>query len=271
MTNTPIQRGYYAVGSNRSTPRIWLQGGNLSSANFIKGTPYQVIFNIDDQTIILRTLESANSNSRVVSGRKKANGEYAPIIDLATFDLLDVTQGAKRIRADFYPNEIIISIHHEETKQKDREERLRANLAKGEITKGVLCAGIGMSLAAGHDGLAEKGISCRTEFIVDRERKYLDVAQQNNHAISSSTQIFEGSLEEIETDLLGFVDVLSFSLPCTGQGSSGKAKNQIKFAEEHKTDATAILGLMRSIDACQPSILVSENVIQLRIQRPTFC
>ncbi|WP_413694476.1 DNA cytosine methyltransferase [Psychromonas sp. KJ10-2] len=38
----------------------------------------------------------------------------------------------------------------------------------------------------------------------------------------------------------------------------------MKFAEEHATDATAILGLIRIIDASEPSILYSENVTQAR-------
>ena len=262
---TALQYGYYSVTESKGSPRIWLQGGNLEGSNFTKGTPYEVIYNIDTRTIIYRVLKQATAKSRVVSGRLKPNGKYTPIIDLATFDLLDVTQGAKKIRADFYVDEVHICVHHMETKQKAREQRLKDNLEKkGEITKGVLCCGIGMSSAAGHDGLAKMGIKSRTEFIVDRERRYLDVAHANNHSVTSDTTIFEATLEELEPELLGFVDMLSVSLPCTGHSPAGKAKNKLKNAEEHLTDATAVFGLMRVIDACQPSIIVSENVVSAR-------
>lgn len=262
--NDSTQTGYYTIGEWRDKPRIWLQGSNLESANFTKGCFYNVEFDVDSETITYRLTDKPNKYSRKVSGRKKPNGSYCPIIDLASVEILDVTKGSRRIRADFLEGEIRVTIHHLVSKQKAREERLKANLASGEITKGVLCSGIGMSTAAIHDGLAEMGIKARTEFIVDRERRYLDVAVQNNHAISPSTKIFEARLEELETELLGYVDALSFSLPCTGPSKAGKAKNQIKYAEEHPTDALAIIGLIRTIDACQPSILYSENVVEAR-------
>ena len=253
--------GYYKVGENKNKPRIWLQGGNLLRADFTKGSFYELSYLIDLQEIVLRLVDTQTDSSRVVSGRKKNNGDYEPIIDLSSFDLLDVTQGAQRVRADFVLGEIRISIHHQDTKQVAREQRFVDHLVVGGLTEGVLCCGIGVSTAASHDGLADRGVLARTEFIVDRERKYLDVAIQNNHAVTPDTRIFEASLEELEPELLGFVDVLNFSLPCTGMGASGKTKNNIQFAEQHPTDATAILGLIRVIDACQPSILVSENVV----------
>ncbi|GGB52915.1 hypothetical protein GCM10011607_11770 [Shewanella inventionis] len=41
------QHGYYKVGVNtKGTPRIWLQGGNLTAANFTKGQPYETILAI---------------------------------------------------------------------------------------------------------------------------------------------------------------------------------------------------------------------------------
>lgn len=258
------QHGYYSVGENKGTPRIWLQGGALTASNFCKGANYEVIYNIDNKTIILRLTNNKNVKTRVVSGRKTAQGRYTPIIDLASMELLSVTGDNKKIRADFMNGEIHISIHHLETKQNLREKRLYENTKKGIIKKGVLCSGIGVSAAAGHDGFLNMGIKSRVEFIVDRERKYLDVSSKNNHAITPKTKIFESSLEELEPELLDYVDVLSFSLPCTGQSPAGKAKNAIKHAEDHATDATAILGLMRIIDACQPSILVSENVVSAK-------
>jgi DNA (cytosine-5)-methyltransferase 1 len=259
----PLQHGYHTVGEHRGNPRIWLQGGKLTDAQFEKGAFYDVSLNIDTQTISLVFTDTPTKMSRKVSGRfNRATGLYTPIIDLAFADLIDVVDVEQRIRADFYHGAIHISIHHHDVKQAEREARLMANLKKGVVTKGVLCSGIGMSAAAGHDGLAAMGITSRTEFIIDRERRYLDVALQNNHAITDDTVIFEAKLEEIEPELLGYVDMLSVSLPCTGHGASGKTKNKIKFAEEHPTDALAVIGLIRMIDACQPAIVVSENVVE---------
>tara|TARA_R110002033_G_scaffold135713_2_gene175264 strand:- start:27012 stop:28445 length:1434 start_codon:yes stop_codon:yes gene_type:complete len=258
-----IQHRYYKVGtSSKGVPRIWLQGAGLIASNFIKGRPYTVIFNVTNRTIILKLLDTAMDKCRFVSGRKGNNvDKVTPIVDLSNQELISITGLSSKVRADFYENEIHISIHHLNKKIEERAARLASNLANGFVTKADLCVGIGMSAAAGYDAITESGIKCRTEFVVDRERKYLDVLASNNHSIEDSTVIFESTLEEMEPELVGFVDVLSFSLACTGMGASGKAKNKIDIPEEHPTDATGVFGLVKIIDACQPSMLVSENVV----------
>jgi DNA (cytosine-5)-methyltransferase 1 len=256
---------YYKVGEKANgTPRIWVQGSNLADVGLTKGVPYIIETDVVNRTVSLTVVSDSRRNEegvRCVSGRanKKLN-TVAPIIELSNMALSEVTQGSTRVRAEFMINKLVFTVHHLETKQQERESRLLKNLANGEITKGVLCCGIGVSAAAGHDALVLNGIKPVLKFIVDRERKYLDVAKQNNHALSVDTVVFEASLEEMETDLLGKVDHLQVSLPCTGMGSSGKAKNGITHAEEHPTDAMAILGLIRTIDSCQPSVITSENV-----------
>ncbi|QIR16667.1 DNA cytosine methyltransferase [Shewanella aestuarii] len=255
------QHGYYKVGTNKGVPRIWLQGGNLTASNFHKGQPFETVFNIDTRTIVLRLLDTPNENCRFVSGRVNNKTKIVtPIIELAKSKLIDITGQATKVRVDFYENEIHISIHHLDCKIEEREARLKRNVTNGEITKGVVCVGIGVSAAAGHDALSSQ-LHCKTKFVVDRERKYLDLLTQNNHAIDGTTKIFEASLEEIEPELLDYVDILSFSLPCSGMSLSGRSKNRIKIPEEHATDATAVFGLIKIIDACNPSILVSENVV----------
>ncbi|MBO1897731.1 DNA cytosine methyltransferase [Shewanella sp. BF02_Schw] len=258
-----IEHRYYKIGtSSKGLPRIWLQGAGLLASNFIKGRPYTVILNVTNRTIILKLLDKVVDNCRCVSGRKRHNFDsFTPIVELSNSELVTITGLSTRVRADFYENEIHISIHHLDKKIEEREARLAKNLSNGFITKAVLCAGIGISAAAGYDVLTKSGLKCRTEFVVDRERQYLDVLSSNNHSIDDSTVIFESTLEEMEPELVGFVDCISFSLACTGMGSSGKAKNKIDIPEEHSTDATGIFGLVKLIERCQPSILVSENVV----------
>ena len=261
MTNKPLHHAYHKIGTTaKDVSRIWMQGDHLAKAGFNKGTPYESFYNLDTRTIILRAVKTESESTRKVSGRKKAGiDKVTPIIELANSELVRVTQDAEKVRADFYLGEIHISIHHLDKKQENREQRLKDHLSKGYVTKGVLCSGAGISAAASHDGLASLGIQARTEFMVDREQKYNDIALQNNHSISTNTTIFEASLEELEPELLGFVDELHFSLPCSPHSISGKSKNKNQTAEEH-IDATAVLGLLRVIDYCQPSVLYSENV-----------
>jgi len=260
-----LEYRYYKVGQTSSgAPRIWMQGAGLITANFTKGKPYSVTLNPTDRTIILKIIDTDKACDvvRNVSGRKnKRTEKVTPIVELANQEIVEITRLATRVRCDFYENEIHISIHHLDLKIEARESRLAANIANGCITKAVVCVGIGVSSAAGYDGLHSSGMNCITKFVVDRERRYLDVLKTNNHSISKSTKIFESTLEELETDLIDHVDCVSFSLACTGMGASGKAKNKIKLAEEHPTDATGVFGLVRLIEKSQPSILVSENVV----------
>lgn len=250
---------YLKVGENRGNKRIWMQGENLTRAKFVKGTHYEVTYNIDTREILLDIVPQKTPTSRIDSGRKKPNGTITPIIELAKGELVEITQGSEAVRVDFSIGHLCVQIHHNEIKQEKRVQRLQKNLANGFITTGSVCSGIGVSTASISDGFKSQGVISKNKFIVDRERKYLDVAVTNNHAVTNETKVFEASLEELEPELLGYVDCLSFSLPCTGHSPSGKAKNGNKVAESH-IDANAITGLLRIIDACQPSILISENV-----------
>lgn len=268
ISKEAIQTGYYKVGLTKTNvSRLWLQGMHLAACGFTRGVEYTSEYNIEKRIIILRVVTSgvvatSKSQTRSVSGREdKKLGKITPIIELANADVFRITQGAEKVRADLYLNEIHISIHHLDSKQEEREARLAKHLSEGFITKGVLCAGGGISTAATTDGLEAMGVHARTEFIIDRERRYLDAAFENNHAISKNTKIIEASLEEIEPSLVGYVDELSFSLPCTGHSPSGLSKNKNVIAEAHKLDALALFGAVDLIRACNPSVIISENVV----------
>jgi len=161
-----------------------------------------------------------------------------------------------------YKGKIVVSIHHHDVKQREREARLMRNLESGKITKGSVCTGIGMSAMAEKQGLEEAGILSSLEWIIDRECKYLQIAYTNNNAVTDKTKIIQATLEELETSLITKVDHLQISLGCTGHGKAGKAKNGNKLAEQHKTDATGLFGAVKVIEASQPSIVTSENVIE---------
>lgn len=263
--NQPIHHAYHKVGTNcNDVSRVWMQGDHLARAGFSKGIPYTSTYDIKSKTIILRVAEPGTNRIRSVSGRKKKGlDQVTPIIELANSDVAEITKNATKVRADFFIGEIRISIHHLDTKMEDRESRLKDHLSKGYVTRGVLCSGIGISAAASYDGLAAFGIKSKTCFMIDRERNYNDIALQNNHSISNKTKFFESSLEEIETNLLGYVDEIHFSLACSPFSLSGRAKNSTKVPEEH-IDSTALLGLIRIIDACQPAMLYSENVMMAK-------
>ena len=250
-----LQHSYTKVGEHRGKSRIWLQGLRLASAGFSKGERYRIDYDMNNACIELVLDKNGN---RIVSG-KKVKDRILPIVDICNSDIINVTQGEERVRVDFAGGYIRVSIHHHVSKQAERENRLKVNLDNGCIKEGSMCTGGGVAALAVKTGLGIKGVKSSLEWVVDRERKYLQVACDNNSALDADTTIIEGTLEEVESSLLKPVDLLQVSLTCCPYGASGKAKNKIKLAEEHK-DATAMFGLMRVVESVNPSIIISENV-----------
>jgi len=265
------QISYLKVGKGKSgDKRLWMEGKRMAFSGFEKGKQYKTILDVQSRRI---DLILDNAGDKIVSGRQK-NGNVRPIIDLCSSKITqyvdEVLGGVDRVRVVFMQQRIRISIHHEDQKRLDRETQTRTNLVQGLISEATLCVGGGISSYALHQGLEEAGLHAVSEFIVDKEGKYLQNAMDNNPYISDDTVIYEATLEEMEPQLvkdsmrLKSLDVLNVSLPCTGHSKSGKVKNKIKHAEEHNSAGTSVVGLLNIIQASNPSIVVSENVPEFK-------
>jgi len=253
---------YSKLGDHRGHKRIWLEGKKLADIGFVRYASYRTLVNYQTKMIVLTLDEKGD---RKVAGRKRGEKEI-PILDFSNDTVTKLFKGATRVKATFsksighQPSTILIEVHHEDVKLNDREDRLKKNAKTGSVTEGSACSGAAVFAAAMKQGMHEGGVESSVEWIIDREGNYLQVALDNNPAITGDTVIFEASLEELEPELLSPVDVFQFSLPCTGQGVAGKSKNKISRAEDHPTDATSVFGVMASIKASNPSIISSENV-----------
>ncbi len=246
------QVSYTKVKDHKGSKRLWIEGVRLKDCGFEAGVYYDREF---DSGVIKLTLNKGGAYK--VSGRKKSN-KIVPIIDICKKDLeFDV---GTRVEVKFYCGAIIISAHHEDLSQERREKRLKDNIKSGTILEGSACTGIGVSALAIHESLEDAGFKASLSWVIEREGKYIQVASDNNPAVDPSTVLFEASLEEIKPELLTEVDLLSFSLPCTGHSKSGKTKNAISVAEAHPTDATAIFGIREVIRKSNPAVISSENV-----------
>jgi DNA (cytosine-5)-methyltransferase 1 len=255
------QTTYTKVADHNGVKRLWLQGLRLAACGFTRGARYRVDFDVDRGTLHL-VLDP--HGPRLVSGKQRADGREDPIVDLCNASIVRFAGTAMRVRADFEDGRITFSVSHVERKIAAREARFREETAAGSVTEGTLCAGIGMATQALHEGLGRSGLHGTVRWIVDRERRYLQVAADNVSVVRADTRLFEATLEELEPALLDPVSVLQVSLPCTGHSPAGKAKNGIEHAEEHRTDATAVFGFARIVEAVQPAVIVSENVIPAR-------
>lgn len=252
---------YYSIGEYRGKRRVWLEGLALEKRGFTKGVNYRR--ETDWANGVIRLVVDDNGKL-VVSGKekKKGSGEYIPIIDTKNDDITAITEGADEVRVDFDDNVITISVAHLVKQQRRREQLFWKEVESGTLSEGTLCAGIGMSTKALHDGFSRHGIALETHWLVDRETKYLQVACDNNPAVTRRTRIISGRMEEIETDVLTPVSICQFSLSCRGHSPSGKSKRKLQKAEQHPEDATGILGLSRLMDSINAAIWVSENVPQ---------
>lgn len=254
-----MQISYSAVTEQRGQSRIWLEGGRLEKAGFAHGEAFTSTLNLDTKTL---TLDLNFMGDRQVSGRKrKAQDGHTPILDLCNADIATLVGAGERVKVAFYEGRIEISLHHEERDRVHRENRTRTHLDSGIVKTGTLCAGAGISTAALHDGLKAEGLQSQCEWLVDMEGRYLEIADQNNHAVSDKTRLLVGTLEEIETKELSEVDILSVSLSCTIHAACGKAKKGLAIAEEDNS-ITSMFGLVRIIKATLPSVIVSENVTE---------
>jgi DNA (cytosine-5)-methyltransferase 1 len=258
--NGPRQVEYTTVGESRGRPRLWLEGMRLADAGFTPGAAYTVALDTETRTITL-TLDPAGD--RHVSKRTKAlksGVRVKPLIEVADASLTDVLGDAGRVRAVLGDGSITFTLHPADRARAERERRLADHLTQGRLTTGTLCAGGGVSTLAGKEGLQRAGLESTVEWVVDREPAYLQAALDNNPAVTDLTRIVVASIEELERADLTPVDKVSVSLPCTGHSLSGKAKRGLKIAEEHPTDALAVYGLLKVLEATNPSIVESENV-----------
>lgn len=232
--------------------RVWLHGAKLDRLNWSKGEKYSREI-IDDNTVVL-TLDEL--------GDKKVSGKNGDgLIDMCGQWVNEIFGKDELITATIQVGKIRVERHYEAMKQREREERA---LNSPRLKEGSLCYGIGVSAHAVNKGLKESGIDTDISLIMEREPKYLHLAEKNNPTMKDCLLTVYGNIEECNPDILPNLDIMKISLPCTGHSNLGKAKNGNKYAEQHKSDATAVIGAIRVIGKTNPSVIISENVVQAK-------
>lgn len=245
-----------ACTPHKNVKRTFIEGQILAINGFIKDvtytrteTPNGIVLEIDKQGPL-----------KVVGKAVRGCTHTKPVIDVCNKALASFVGEAEQVQihADF--GRVVIKVHASEQRKAQREKSFEAGCLAGTLTEGTLCAGIGMATLALHDGLSSAGFSVKTDWIVDRESKYLDVAIRNNPAITLNTKIIISPLEMVELDEYSSVNICQFSLSCTGHSKSGKTKNKITLAEQHPTDAVGAYGVLKALDRINAAVYVSENV-----------
>ena len=245
---------YTKIGTNRITPRLWIEGVKLAAAGFNRGDRYSIRH--DRGTL---TIHRSPTGNRKVSGRTR-HGKDVPVIDLEMQSLLQSFDPESRVRVTFSADTITVTLHHEDRAIAEREKAFRTALSEKALTEASLFTGAGISTLAIHQAITDAGYKAKVRWVVDTELKYLQVGYSNNYAITDETCAIIGRAEEIEPAYYTPVNILSFSMPCAGFSTAGKSKHKLS-AETHDS-ATSLFGVVNAIRSANPAVLISENVTE---------
>lgn len=246
---------YLRLGWHRNAPRLWLEGRRLFDIGAMPGTQFRLLPDPANRTL---TIEITEDGTRRVSGKATNH----PVIDLNFHGLADILGNVNRVKATFLPGRIIVTIHPDDAAAEERLARVQAKLKNGQpLTVGSLCHGGGILDAAMHDGMGQGDLETEMAFAVDIEPRYLETSLRNNPIWRAGRGlVISGSLDEIDPNSLGHVDLLLAGLSCTGASLSGRARLGLEHPESHPTAGHLFVPFLAIVKACQPAVVLLENV-----------
>ncbi|WP_299021208.1 DNA cytosine methyltransferase [uncultured Photobacterium sp.] len=248
------------LGENRGKRRVWLEGGCLSKEGIEPGMAYEVIFSDSD----VRVKITENGSFRV--SKRSMNNRTKPLIELRFDELADIFAGVETLRVAIRGHELVVTAHEQECRRIERERRLKEKLQKGEALSVMsLFTGGAVLDTAVHDGLALSGVSSYCSVAIETEQKYLDSAYYNSKIFTEDSVLINSPIEQVYVgDKTPYVEIAVAGIPCTGASRSGKAKNKLKFAEEHTAAGAMFFNFLQFMKATNAAVIVVENVPDYR-------
>lgn len=250
-----------AVGQNRGSRRIYLDGAFLSRSHFTPGTPYDIDVCSATRALELRRCETG---SRVVSRKRKpGSSEFLPVIDINSNGVLAVFGGISMVRIVIACGVITITPIASELARFERLERLLQSVQSGRLRIGSVAHGIGVLAFSAHAGLMRSRLVAELEVAVELDSKWLSHAMLNNPVWSANTVAVGAPMQEFAQDAVSGcfrVDVLELGIPCSGASRAGKAKRRLNRMESHPEVGHLVVPVLMLINAWSPAIVVLENV-----------
>lgn len=262
MKNALINYEIKTVGKSKNAPRIWFQGKQPQRAGFQAGNRYSVTKNKDKLTV---TLSLDANGSRMVS-RKLVKGTEQPIIDLNSWEILDIFNGMDKVRIITVQNTIYILPLASEVRKKERLDRLMHKLLNNEpLSMGSLSHGGGVLSMALHQGLEDGGVHSSLTFANEIRSDMVEQAMTHNPVWTDQTIALISPMQEVIFDewtmnKIPKVDILEAGIPCTGASLSGRAKNNTSCAEAHQDVGHLVVSFLNFVAKVNPAIVVLENV-----------
>lgn len=253
----------HKIGQNKGAPRVWLEGKQPFRAGFEPGKRYTVEV-IHEKNMV--ALKVADAGKRFVS-HKERNGNEVPIIDINSQELLGLFAGMDSIRVIMQEGAIFMLPLATEVRKKERVERLRSKMEKGEpIAVGSLSHGGGVLSNAIHAGLKLAGVESYLAFANDIDAELLEHAQSRNEIWSERTQFLGMPMQELAFDeyassRLSRVEVLEAGIPCTAHSVAARAKKKEQaLPEDDPNVGHLVVAFLAIIAKVNPAVILLENV-----------
>lgn len=252
-----------AIGQNRGSPRLWLDGAMLNQTGFLPGQCFDLT--IDQQSLTL-TLYAAEKGERKISQKRKGvSADVIPVIDINNRETLSIFSGISAVRIQLFARRLVISPMASELAKLARLQRLLDAIRSGRLSSTSLAHGIGVMANAAHEGFKREGLNLDLKAAVELDPQWLEQAIEHNQAWASGTMAIAAPLQEVVQDsrlmsAIGTVDLIEAGLPCSGASLAGKSKRGLDRMEKHPEVGHLAVPALHMIQALQPIGFVLENV-----------
>lgn len=247
------------MGEHRGAPRIYLDTKALALAGFEPGTPYNRA--TENGKVILRL--DPNGHFRI--SKKEKQGETIPVLDINSKAALAPLEGLKAVRLVIQDGLICMMPMASEANARRRLERLRKNLASGQLLSASLSHGGGILDNAAHHGLEDAGIKSNLAFANEIDGDLLEHSSESNEVWNSQSIGIAAPMQEAVQDewlmtRIPQVDVLAVGIPCSGASRAGASKRGLDMMESHPEVGHLAASFLMVVQRTQPSIVVVECV-----------
>ncbi len=251
------------LGENRGVARVWLEGRKLAP-HFEPGQKLAVTICHVQKKVRVVVSEGGEANLSV--SRREKYGKILPLIEIKNAELSKLYAPGMLLRVVVKHGEVLIEAHGHTDCERERLERINNKLANGEpLAIASLFSGGGIIDAAIHEGLSSSGVKSYTKFAIEREPGYLDAMVGNQPELfRTDSIIIESAIERVQLRNPPKCELVIAGIPCTGASKAGKTKNKISAAEFHDDAGACFFYALQIIGACQPAVIVIENVPDYR-------
>jgi DNA (cytosine-5)-methyltransferase 1 len=253
-----------SVKENKGRPRLYLDGRQAIRTGFAPGDKFEV--EVEGKRLILT---KKIDGSRTVSARTRGDKEY-PVIDINSAELLKIFEGMDAVRLVVGEDKVTFLPLATEVQKRERLGRLKHKLFKKQpLLTGSLTHGAGILANAIHTGLQNAGVDTELAFANEIRDDMMLQAIETNDAWSENTAALAVPQQELAADEwlmshLPKLEVLDFSLPCSGASLAGRAQRGGGHPEEHPEIGHLVVSALMIIQKTQPVFCLLENVTQYK-------